>query len=153
MLNAKEVLGYFKNTDSGRYGKAFEIMVKSYLNGNKGNSKKVSLRGKTDVTFHRNKIEIKSNCGEISEDIDRNAYIIYSMDNKTDYATPENARVLTAGDFLTMLANLGLIRDKKTSSGTRVKAIQTYANSKKKTLALTEALNEYPTLEEWKACH
>ena len=66
---AIETLNYFKETDCGRYGKAFEIMTKQYLNGNKGNSKKVTLIGKHDVKHNGKVFEIKSNCGEINDNI------------------------------------------------------------------------------------
>lgn len=141
--NANEVLSYFKETDCGRYGKAFEIMVKQYLNGNKGNSGKVSLKGKHDVK-HKGKIfEIKSNCGEINDNIMSNDYIIYTMDNKTDYAFPDSAFVFTPSDFVKMFEELGLLREKKTTNGYRVKAIQSYSNSKKKTEALKKAIEHY----------
>ena len=140
---ANETLGYFKETDCGRYGKTFEIMVKQYLNGNKGNSNKVSLKGKHDVK-HKGKIfEIKSNCGEINDNIMSNDYIIYTMDNKTDYAYPDCAYVFTPSDFVKMFEELGLLRDKKTTSGHKVKAIQSYSNSKKKTQALKKAIEYY----------
>lgn len=140
---ANETLSHFKKTDCGRYGKTFEIMVKQYLNGNKGNSNKVSLKGKHDVK-HKGKIfEIKSNCGEINDNIMSNDYIIYTMDNKTDYAYPDCAYVFTPSDFVKMFEELGLLRDKKTTNGQKVKAIQTYSNSKKKTQALRKAIEYY----------
>lgn len=140
---AKETLNYFKETDCGRYGKAFEIMVKQYLNGNKGNSKKVSLKGKHDVKHNGKVFEIKSNCGEINDNIMSNDYIIYTMDNKHDYMYPDSAYVFTPSDFVKMFEELGLLRDKKTTNGYRVKAIQSYSNSKKKTEALKKAIQRY----------
>jgi hypothetical protein len=140
---ANEILNYFKETDCGRYGKAFEIMVKQYLNGNKGNSKKVSLKGKHDVKHNGKVFEIKSNCGEINDNIMSNDYIIYTMDNKTDYMYPDAAYVFTPSDFIKMFEELGLLREKKTTNGYRVKAIQSYSNSKKKTEALKKAIQRY----------
>lgn len=147
-FNYNETINQFKVTDSGRYGKAFEINVKHYLNGNRGNSDRVSAKGKTDVKYHGYKLEIKSNCGEL-DGIERNDYIIYSMDNERDFINPEKAVVIPADTFKEMLEELGLVREKKATSGMRKTTIQSYKNSKKKTIALENALNEYITLEEW----
>ena len=141
-------INQFKNTDSGRFGKAFEINVKRYLNGNRGNSGKVSAKGKNDVKSKGLIYEIKSNCGEL-ERIEKNDFIIYSMDNIRDYDKPYNARVINPTDFITMLNNLGLVRTKKSTSGTIKTTIQSYKNSKKKTMLLANALEHYPTLGEW----
>lgn len=143
-------INQFKNTDSGRFGKAFEINVKRYLNGNRGNSGKVSAKGKNDVKSKGLIYEIKSNCGEL-ERIEKNDFIIYSMDNIRDYDKPYNAKVINPIDFITMLNNLGLVRTKKSTSGTIKTTIQSYKNSKKKTALLSEALEQYPTLKEWVA--
>lgn len=149
MNNYKETINQFKEKDSGRFGKAFEINVKHYLNGNRGNSDKVSAKGKTDVKYHGYKLEIKSNCGEL-DGIEKNDYIIYSMDNEHDFMTPEQAVVIPADTFREMLEDLGLVRVKKASSGMRKTTIQSYKNSKKKTIALEKALNEFITLKDWK---
>jgi len=145
---AQEVLRQFKASDSGRYGKAFEIRVKQYLNGNKGNTDKVSLRGKHDVQYKGKVYEIKSNCGEINDDIMKNDYIIYSINNTFDYISPEFAKVMTPKDFIEALERCDLIREKKTTNGYTVKAIQTYSNSRKKFAAWFEALEQFETLEE-----
>lgn len=138
----------FKNTDCGRYGKAFEINVKHFLNGNKGNSDIVSRKGKTDVQFHGLKLEIKSNCGEL-DGIEKNDFIIYSMDNESDYIQPEHAVVIPASEFMALFEELGLVRVKKATSGVKKTTIQSYKNSKKKKAALRIALDNYITLAEW----
>lgn len=148
MKNYEITIEQFKETDCGRYGKAFEINVKHFLNGNRGNSDKVSAKGKTDVKYHGFKLEIKSNCGEL-DGIEKNDYIIYSMDNERDYITPEQAIVIPADTFKEMLEDLGLVRVKKSSSGMKKTTIQSYKNSKKKSAALEIALSEYITLAEW----
>ena len=145
---AQEVLRQFKTSDSGRFGKAFEIRVKQYLNGSKGNSSKVSLRGKHDVQYKGKIYEIKSNCGEINDDIMKNDYIIYSINNSFDYITPELAKVMTPKEFINALNRCGLIREKKTTNGYKVKAIQSYSNSRKKFSSWFNELEQFETLEE-----
>lgn len=147
--NYNETINQFKESDCGRYGKAFEINVKHYLNGNKGNSNKVSAKGKTDVKSKGVKYEIKSNCGEINDDILKNDFIIYSPDNMTDYLTPQNARVIPSTDFVALVEKCGLMRTKKTTGGYIKKTIQSYRNSKRKTTLWLNAINQYPTLEAW----
>ena len=144
-----ETINRFKATDSGRYGKAFEINVKHYLNGNRGNSDRVSAKGKTDVKNRGIKYEIKSNCGEIGSDIMRNDYIIYTYDSETFFDKPEQARVIPAGDFISIIETLGLMRTKKSTNGQLKKTIQSYRNSKKKMTALVNAINRYPMLTDF----
>lgn len=151
--NYTATIDYFNIKDSGRFGKAFEINVKQYLNGGRGNSSKVTLKGKADVHFHGLRLEIKSNCGEINDDFMKNDYIVYTMDNKTAYDEPELAIVVTPKEFINILNNLGLIRTKKATNGYTKTAIQSYSNSKKKTVALANALARCMTLKDWKACH
>ena len=138
----------FKFNDSGKYGKAFEINVKRALNGGRGNSSKVSAKGKTDVQYHGKKLEIKSNCGEL-EKISKNDYVVYSMDNMAEFDKPWYASVIPADEFFQMMESLGLVREKKTTGGYIKTTIQSYKNSKKKTLALRVALAKYPTLVDW----
>ena len=142
MTNYNETIKQFKETDNGRFGKALEINVKMYLNGNRGNSDRVSAKGKNDVK-HKGKIfEIKSNCGELNN-IEKNDYIIYSMDNEKDFANPDSIYVFTPEDFLYIMETCGLVRRKKTTGGYTVKAIQSYRNSKKKSAMLAEMLETY----------
>ena len=150
-INYANTINQFKATDSGRYGKAFEINVKHYLNGNRGNSNIVSGKGKTDVHFHGVKCEIKSNCGEINKGMEKNGFVIYTMNNEIDYCQPEQAFVIPAAEFVALVENLGLMRTKKSTNGELKTTIQTYRNSKKKSLAFALALAKYPTLAEWKA--
>lgn len=138
----------FKVTDSGRFGKAFEINAKRYINGNRGNSRKVATKGKTDMQNHGIKYEIKSNCGELNA-IEKNQYIIYTYDNRADWNHPENAHVIPSAEFMDILDKCGLIREKRTSNCSMVKAIQSYKNSKRKTAMFTAMVDEYPTVAEW----
>lgn len=143
----------FKSTDCGKYGKCFEMNVKRFLNGKRGNVEHVSAKNHADVHYHGERLEIKSNCGEINDDIAKNDYIVYTMASELDYMTPENARVLTVEQFTTMLEMLGLVRTKTSTSGAVKTTIQSYKNSKKKSGALARALEQFETLEQWKAEH
>lgn len=144
-----ETINRFKTTDSGKYGKAFEINVKHYLNGNRGNSDKVSAKGKTDVKSKGVKYEIKSNCGEIGNDIMKNDFIIYTDDNETVFDKPERARVIPTADFISIIDALGLRRVKKSTNGQLKVTIQSYRNSNKKRIAWHNAIEQYPTLADF----
>ena len=148
-INYTNTINQFKATDCGRYGKAFEINVKHFLNGNRGNANKVSAKGKTDVQNRGIKYEVKSNCGEINDDILKNDYIIYTPDNKTDFEHPEQAFVIPAQAFVDMFHALGLVRTKKSTNGQLKTTIQSFRNSKRKTEMLFNALVQYSTLGEW----
>ena len=147
-FNYNETLNQFKESDCGRFGKAFEINVKHYLNGNRGNSNVVSGKGKTDVHFHGVKYEIKSNCGEINDNILTNDYIIYTASNEIDWNAPQYAHVIPAKEFVELVEKLGLMRTKKSTNGQLKKSIQSYRNSKKKMVAWIGAISQYPTLCE-----
>lgn len=146
--NYNATINQFKASDSGRFGKALEINVKHFLNGNRGNASIVSAKGKTDVTHKGVKYEIKSNCGEINDNIMTNDFIIYSYDNKVDWDKPEHCHVIPTIDFINELKKLGMMRTKKSTNGQLKTTIQSYANSKKKLAAWTTAINQYPTLAE-----
>lgn len=144
MTNYTDTINQFKDTDCGRYGKAFEINVKMYINGRRGNSRKVSAKGKTDFQFKHKKFEVKSNCGEL-DGIEKNSFVVYTMDNIYDYDKPDRALVFTPGDFMQAVEECGLVRTKKSTAGTIKTTIQSYKNSKKKTAQFREALERYAT--------
>lgn len=146
--NYNETVNQFKATDCGRFGKAFEINVKSYMNGKRGNSDHVSAKGKADVQHKKVRYEIKSNCGEINNDILKNDYIVYTYDNATMYVEPQNARVIPAAEFVKLVERLGLMRTKKSTNGQLKTTIQSYANSKRKSALWMQAVDSYPTLAE-----
>lgn len=145
------IVDFFSEKDSGKNGKIWEIVTKLYLNGYKGNSCIVSPKGKVDVTYKGNKIEIKSNCGQLDMNtLFKNNYICYTMDNEKDIYHPENGKIAEPSEWFNMLDDIGLVRNnKKSSSGVRATAIQSYKNSKKKTDALRVALSHYITVAEW----
>ena len=150
-FNFNETINQFKTSDSGRFGKALEINVKHFLNGNKGNTDRVSAKGKIDVTSKGVKYEVKSNCGEINDNILNNDFIIYTHDNRTYWNKPEQCHVIPAADFVKELERLGLIRTKKSTNGQLKKTIQSYANSKRKLTAWANVVNSYPTLTDLRA--
>lgn len=156
-MNVEEVnavINYFKPNDSGKYGKAFEVITKVYFNGNKGNSRKVAAKGHCDMIYHGKKYEIKSNCGELNDDLMSKDYVVYSMDNMADCYNCISAVVMTPTDFLNMLDNVGLIRTKPSRSSVKIKhTIQSYNNSKRKTALLLGALAQFPTVDEWVVTH
>lgn len=141
---------FFKSTDCGKYGKMFEIMIKLYLNGYKGNSCIVSARGKVDVTWQGHKIEVKSNCGEL-DDVTKSDYVIYTYDNQCDVAFPNEARITTTNNFIDSLSELNLIRMKKTTGGYIKRTIQSYKNSKKKFTAWTNTVDRWLKIEQVKS--
>lgn len=147
----EQTLYDFKDSDCGKYGKAFEINVKHFLNGNRGNCNTVSAKGKTDVQSKGVKYEVKSNCGEINDDIMKNDFIIYTPNNRDDYYLPMNAYVIPSDSFVSLFESLGLVRTKKSTNGQLKTTIQSYRNSKRKTAALYNALKQYSTLGEWVA--
>ena len=124
------ILPMFNPKDSGRYGKIFEIVVKLYLNGYKGNSCIVSAKGKVDVTYKGEKIEVKSNCGEL-DDIKAKT-MIYTMENTIDVYQPGRAVVITTEKFFGVLESENLIKVTKKTSGYTKHNIQTYRNSKRR---------------------
>ncbi len=142
MRNYTETINQFKDTDCGRYGKAFEINVKQFVNGNRGNSHKVSAKGKTDFQFKGKRFEIKSNCGEL-DGIEKNDYVVYTMDNINEYDKPEHALVFTPDKFVQAVEECGLVRTKKSTAGTMKTTIQSYKNSKKKSAKFDTMLNLY----------
>lgn len=141
-------LSRFNEKDSGRFGKAFEINCKKLINGKRGNSDRVAAKGRTDMKNHGITYEIKSNCGELTA-IERNKYVIYTYDNTSDWNHPERAHVIPSKDFVTILENCGLIREKVTTNKSIVRAIQSYKNSKRKTARFTAYIDMYPTVEAW----
>lgn len=132
---------FYKESDSGKYGNIFEIITKLNLNGYKGNSCVVSPKGKVDVTYKGQKIEVKSNCGEL-DDITADI-IIYTMDNKEDIFSPDEAHVLTRDNFFKVLRDNNLIRTTKKKNGYIKHNIQSYKNSKKRSHNFMFGLFDY----------
>lgn len=141
---------FFADKDCGKYGKIFEIMTKLYLNGYRGNSCIVSPKGKVDVIWKGHKIEVKSNCGELT-DVTKSEYVIYTYDSQTDIAFPHDGRITTVDNFLNSLDELNMIRTKKTTNGYIKTTIQTYKNSNKKCKAWTGKVDRWLKIADVKS--
>lgn len=147
---AVEHFKQYKDTDCGRYGKEFELSVKRYMNGKRGNITYVARKSHVDMYYKGMKFEIKSNCGEINPDIYHNKFVVYSPNNEVDYLSPWNAKVLTPTQFVDEVKNCGLYRTKKSTGGYMKNAIQSYKNSKKKFALWIKTLEQFETLENFK---
>lgn len=158
--------------DSGRGGKAFEALVKLYLNNYRFKGI-ASAEGKTDTKKRINgeiaKIEIKCNAFEI-ERLDENGEVIYSIRNNdyivyapdyNEFAPVEmQAYVIPAELFIDKLYENGCVRLKMTTPMTaRKKAgepffydrISIQNNSIKKLNLIYDILDEYGmSLKEFK---
>lgn len=135
-----------KGKDSGKDGKAFEIDVKLYLNNAIRTKNAIASKGKTDTTYHKHTIEIKSGCGTL-DNITKSEFVIYSPDSVI-----ENALVFTSGMFVEIVNACGLVRTKKMTDGTIKTTIQSFKNSNKKNAMFREMLANYGmSLEEFKA--
>lgn len=135
-----------KTVDSGASGKAFEIAVKLYLNNAIRTKNAIASKGKTDTTYHKHSIEIKSGCGTL-DNITKSEFVIYSPDSVI-----ENAMVFTSKMFVEIVNACGLVRSKKMTDGTTKTTIQSFKNSNKKNAMFREMLATYGiSLEEFKA--
>ena len=135
-----------KTVDSGASGKAFEIAVKLYLNNAIRTKNAIASKGKTDTTYHKHTIEIKSGCGTL-DNITKSEFVIYSPDSVIN-----NAMVFTSAMFVEIVNACGLVRTKKMTDGTIKTTIQSFKNSNKKNAMFREMLATYGmSLEEFKA--
>ena len=147
----KELLKMFSETDSGRYGKIFEVVCGFFVKGYRGNIM-VSAKGHIDIIYKGKKHECKINCGSFLADITKNDYMIYSYDGNKDCENPANAHVIPMTEFLQGLEECELFRrDKPSTTKQLTMAIQTYKNSKRKLAMWTGLIDMYPTLAEYKA--
>lgn len=129
----KEVVKTFIETDSGAVGKAFEIVLREYIQPkSKRNNGKVTKQNTTygdlrvKTQFNANtKIEIKSACGELgiinndivddetdTDDLDISDYIltkanliIYTPTVDIEYPLEKQAYIFTRDEFLAMVNN------------------------------------------------
>ena len=108
--------------DSGAYGKAFEESLTGH---------KVKAQNKVDYSARFGKCEIKTGAGEIENIITSKVkYVIYEpvAQGEPYY---QGIFVLTKEDFLNALAEVGAIREKTRTNGTRTVTIQTFYNRSK----------------------
>lgn len=158
LLNKKQIeaiLNEYKDTSSGKYGDAFERVVKIYFNGKRGNWNKVASKGHTDMTWHGFTFEVKSNCGQLDiNDLLKKDFVIYSDNNTSDIFNVEVATVMTSSDFLKHLKECGLLRTKTYTNGKVGYAIQSYKNSLKKSMLWhATTMDNHNTIEEFKVLY
>lgn len=126
-----------KTIDSGASGKAFEMLVKVFLNNGIRTKNAISASGKVDVQYHKHTIEIKSGCGTL-ENITKSEFVVYSPDSEL-----ENAMVFKADMFVEIVNACGLVRTKRMTDGTVKTTIQSFKNSKKKNAMFRTMLENY----------
>jgi hypothetical protein len=156
--------------DSGIVGKAFEVVVREYIQPyskrNNGHASR-QFTGYGDMRIGNTiKVEIKSACGELGEGYEYSDilplanYVIYCPEVSFDVPIEQQAFVFTRNDFITMLSNYpgrgSLVRfGKKATNGSMKIAIQSfYSETRKgasKALAsyLWDACYEQPTISDW----
>ena len=92
------------SNDSGIYGKAFEIAIRSYIMNR--TAKGVKAQGKTDIRFtfdgKRHTCEIKTACGEI-EQCAGNQYVIYCPNVDPDFPAELQGYVFTRNEWLSFV--------------------------------------------------
>ena len=143
------LLHFYKYSDSGKYGKIMEIIVKLYLHGYRGRII-VSPRGHVDLKHKGVLYECKSNCGDLCNilyDTIKAQGVLYSEDNERDCVEPWNVRIYELNEFVECFKTLGLIRKKRGTDGIPRWAIQSYKNSKRKHNALVAMQNEHAKIE------
>lgn len=161
MLNTiNTIANNYKETDSGRFGKAIETAIKQYFN-RKNTS--VSPAGKTDFIKAHWHYEIKIGGGELGllggKLIKGSSLVLYvPVVNGNGTIKEQEGFFLTRDNFLKALEQANLIRTKKATNGTMKTTIQTFwnvkankAHSAKAYARLLDALYENceTTLEEW----
>lgn len=92
------------NNDSGLYGKAFEIAIRSYIMNR--HAKAVKAQGKADIRFtfdgKRHTCEIKTACGEIDQ-CESNQYVIYCPNVDPSFPAELQGYVFTRSEWVTFV--------------------------------------------------
>lgn len=172
MSKTKEVITYYTERakatpwesvpttgiDNGIGGKCFEVCtVAEIVKRCSG----VKSAGRYDLTFKGATYELKTGCGELGK-ITYNAggegvmrirkvdFYVYAPEYNEHYNALKQAYVISQVDFLSLLNDIGLIRQKKSSYAVKNGfdkpdkiAIQSFKNSKKKYNALYDGLETY----------
>ena len=163
-------MGKEYKADDGIIGKAFEIVLREYIQPfSKRNNERVTPAKSTygDMRMgNSGKVEIKSACGELGEGTEfsdilpKADYIIYCPEVNLEIAVENQAFVFTRGEFLEMLATYpgsgSVVRfGKSSTNGTTKIAIQSFyaetrrSASKKIARHLWDCCYERPTVAEW----
>lgn len=97
----KEYINSKSTSDSGVYGKAFELAIRSYIMGRK--AKAVKAQGKVDIRFtfdgKRHTCEIKTACGEIEQAVS-NQYIVYCSNVDPDFPAEQQGYIFTREQWI-----------------------------------------------------
>lgn len=97
----REYINSKSDSDSGVYGKAFELAIRSYIMGRK--VKTVKAQGKVDIRFtfdgKRHTCEIKTACGEI-EQAASNQYIVYCSNVDPDFPAEQQGYIFTREQWI-----------------------------------------------------
>ena len=93
-----------KETDSGRYGDAYELAIRYYLTGRRWD--RVKRQGAPDITKvidgKRVRVEIKTACGELNDTYTA-PYIIYCADVDPNFPAEEQGYVFSNAEWLAFL--------------------------------------------------
>lgn len=148
----------YLNTDSGKFGKAFERDLKAEFK----QRAVVSKQGKIDFRRDNKCAEVKTGGGELDQLLHSSVkYVIYvPVVNEGLPVTAQEGFILHREVFLECLEACGLIRNKISTSGQAKVTIQTFWNHKenkphgKKYYKLLDSLydNCIMTLEEYFDC-
>lgn len=99
-----EELSIRKPTDTGRFGDAFELAMRSYISRRR--CTKVKRQGAEDIRFSKDgkryTCEVKSACGEI-EDAEKAQYVIYCPNVDPDFPAESQAYVFTREQWVAFL--------------------------------------------------
>lgn len=118
------------------------------------------INGQFKISSERTTADYRNNCfdtAKVRNKATKADYVVYIPEPEFDFPVEYQSYVLTGPDFEYILKTLGLIRFKQSTNGKNQGndfydrfAIQSFKNSKKKTEALYEMLEEYGTsLDLW----
>ena len=119
----------YKETNSGRFGSAFEAELKASF----GQKAIVSKAGKIDFRRDRKCFEVKTGAGELDFLFrSKVKYVVYvPVVDEKEPVNRQEGFVLERVTFLELLAECGLIREKTSTNGEHRVTIQTFWNRSK----------------------
>lgn len=119
----------YKMEDSGKFGKTFERDLKASF----CQKAVVAKQGKIDFRRDRKCYEVKTGAGELDYLLKSSIkYVVYVPVVSMDYPVEQQEGfILNRADFLQILEEVGLIREKTSTAGAHKVTIQTFWNHKK----------------------
>ena len=138
-------------------GSAFEIFVRLYLAPNSTQiGANRSYKGSKDFQYHGMKISSKINSAELSDiDNPNTDYTVYGLMLKQDINNDtvlNTAVVVPTAELYKFLQSINQVRIKNDGRGGKKISIQSW-NSAKRINAMFDFLEQYETLEQFKANH